>query len=291
MNIKKIFTIVILLLAFGLNAQIDLPVLLLAGEGGIKYGADAQTKPQKLKNNSVLSSNGQLKLNGKGKAVLYCNGSYQTLEGKGVYLLKETFQKAAQTTDEALSKMFNAYLTAAGGKGDFGIKRPKDQALIKALSPVGGKLATFSIRFYWQTEEETPGLKLELLDENGKSIHKTKASGGEAVVDPRKARLFPGRTFSWRVFSETNPETSSEAKTFQMSTIGQKDLVLKDLKEAKRYQDAKPNLQTLMEAAYWEEKEWYWDADALYRKLTKEAPDNQLYQQLYKAFLQRCGLE
>lgn len=291
MSIKRISTIILLLLAFGLSAQSDLSILLMEKSGGIKYAADAQTKPQKLNNNNVLSVDGRLKLNAKGKVILYCNGVYQTLEGKGLYLLNEAFKDAKETEPSEFTKLFNNYLAAAAGKAVFGKKQPKDKAPIAAISPVAGTLATFSIPFYWRMDDEAADLKLELLDAEGKTIHTVEVSGGEATIDPRKARLFPGRAFSWRVFSEANPELSSKPKTFQMSTIGQKDLVLSALKEEKRYQEAKPDLQMLMEAAFWESKEWYSAADGLYRQLSKEAPENQLYQQLYKAFLLRCGLD
>jgi len=279
-----------LLFSLGSYAQVDLPVLMTEVSKGIKVAANAQAKWSKVKTPKVVSSDSRMTLNKTASVTMYCNGIFKTLEGQGEYNLSDVFRDQIQATTTEWQKEFNTFLSAAGNsERSFGKKLPEDNGQIKAISPMAGKLATFKIQFYWQADEEITDLQLEITNADGKVMYTAEASGGVALADPRKARLLPGRDYNWRVFSSSQPELTSDNKTFQMNTLGQKSQVLPGLKEDKSYQDTSPFIQSLMEAAWFESKEWYFDADQSFRKLLKNMPDNPLSMQFYQAFLNRCG--
>lgn len=276
---------------WNVSAQNHWPVLMLEVSKGVKYAPAGQSKWTKVKTPGVAFVDGKLKLNGKGKAMLYCNGAYKTVEGKGEYALREVFDEAKQKETTELLETFHAMAAAAGDPAQrFAKQLPADKAPIQSLAPVTGPVATFDLHFYWQTEEKVDTFLLKITDPDGQEVYAAEVSDTKAAVDPRKARLFPGRDYSWQVTAVGQPEVASKVKTFQMNTLGQKRVISAVFREGPRYQEARPNIQALMEAAWYEKEGWYYDAHEAYRSLLENAPENALYQRLYAAFLSRCGV-
>lgn len=296
----------ILLFAGLLPAQPDdFPAVVISSQGKVQYAAADNSAKLKITPGAVVKKTGTLKIKGNGSAVVYCNGRLQNLKGKGTYALPEVFKGglASLNFDPEFGKYVRASVEFAGGKqsGDgWGtvVTDPKkggdgwggSGVNIVPILPFG-KLAPGVVQFVWSRPAGANSYQLEILDDDGKSLHSTTVADTFASVDLQKLNLTPNQIYSWKVSVPGNAKLESPLREFTISSPEAQVEATKRATTTSTYRDGSPALRGMMEAIALEKAEWYNAAGQQYETLLKQYPNDNMLRMMCSAFWMRYGLE
>lgn len=280
------------LLGFGLQAQMDVPILLTKTYKKVKYAPEQGARFSKVEGTKSLSPEGVLKLKGKSTARLYCNGTFKELEGKGNYSVAELFEDELRYAPMGFSNVFNDRLMAAigGPKGSdttavssgWGNKKFD----IIGQTPIGKTTAGQPLTFRWQSKEELPEYTFTIEDKSGKTLYSTTVSKKQLALNLAEQGLEANMAYAWKVTQPGEGGASSNKFYFSVVSEEEKAEVMKALQEEEAYQQAEPLMKKLMEAAYLEDAEFYYAADTAYEEAAKMDKGG-LPEEMYKAFVRR----
>ncbi len=281
------------LLSIGLQAQVDVPILLTKTHKKVKYAPEQGARFSKVEATKSLDPGGVLKLRGKSKARLYCNGTFKELEGKGNYAVAELFEDELRYAPMGFSNVFNDRLMAAigGSKGSdtmavssgWGNKKFD----IISQTPIGKTTAGQPLTFRWQSKEEFSEYAFTIEDESGKTLYSATVGKKQHTVNPSEQGLTAGMAYTWRVTQPGENGASSNKFYFSIVDEAEKAEVMKALQEEEAYQQADPLMKKLMEAAYLEDAEFYYAADEAYEAAARMEGEGGLPEEMHKAFVRR----
>lgn len=282
-----------LLLAFGLQAQSDVPILLTKTEKKVKYAPEKDARFSKVEAVKSLDADGVLKLRGKSVARLYCNGAFKELEGKGEYVVGDLFADELRYAPMGFSNTFNGRLMAAIGGPKEGDTIPPSSGWgnkkfdIVSETPIGKAVAGKSLTFRWQSREDLPEYTITIEDAAGKTIHSATVKEKQYMFNLGEHGLMAGKDYSWKVAQPGEAGASSDKYYFSVAGEAEKAEVMKYLQEEEAYQQADPVIKKLMEAASLEDAEFYYAADAAYKEAAGMADKGELPKEMYEAFMRR----
>ena len=154
-----------------------------------------------------------------------------------------------------------------------------------------GKLAPGVVPFVWSRPAGANTYQLEILDENGKSLHSATVADTFASVDLQKLNLTPNRIYSWKVSVPGNPSLVSSLREFTLSSPEAQVEATKRATGSSTYRDGSPALRGMMEAIALEKAEWYNAAGQQYETVLKQYPNDNMLRMMCSAFWMRYGLE
>lgn len=292
-----LFFVSCLLLAFSLQAQEDMPILLSKSYKKIKYAPAPGAKFAKIEAVKSLDAKGVLKLGGKSTAKLYCNGRFKDIEGKGEYAIADLFAEELRYSAMGFANTFNGMLMAAinGPRGSdttatssgWGNKKFD----IIGTTPIGKAVAGQSLNFHWQSKKPLPEYEFMIEDESGKVIHSKKVGQKQYTLNFSDLNLQAGKTYAWKVVQPGGEGMASNKYLFTIAAEKEKEEVISALQEEEVYQQADALLKKLMEAASLEEAEFYYDADRSYEEASQMAGDEELPEKMREAFARRRSVE
>ncbi|MCB9267370.1 MAG: hypothetical protein H6558_20295 [Lewinellaceae bacterium] len=293
MSNKIMLFIGCLLLAFGLHAQDDVPILLTKSDKKVKYAPGQGEKFSKVSAVKSLDAGGVLKLSRKSSARLYCNGSFKELEGKGEYTIADLFQDELKYTPMGFSNTFNGMLMAAigGPRGSdttssssgWGNKKFE----IAGETPIGKTTANQSITFRWRSREVLPAYEFVIGDESGKVVHAATVNEKKYALELGSLGLNTGKKYFWKVQAPGGEGASSGKYSFTIADEGEQAAAMEGLQEEEAYKKADPLIRKLMEAASLEEAEFYYAAGQAYEEATKMSDKGDLPKNMREAFSRR----
>ncbi|MCK6692009.1 MAG: hypothetical protein L6Q97_07890 [Thermoanaerobaculia bacterium] len=154
-----------------------------------------------------------------------------------------------------------------------------------------GKLAPGVVQFVWSRPAGANSYQLEILDDDGKSLHSTTVADTFASVDLQKLNLTPNQIYSWKVSVPGNAKLESPLREFTISSPEAQVEATKRATTTSTYRDGSPALRGMMEAIALEKAEWYNAAGQQYETLLKQYPEDNMVRMMCSAFWMRYGLE
>lgn len=281
-----------LLLAFSLQAQEEVPILLTSSYKTVKYAPEKGARFARIKATKSLDAKGVLKLGGKSTAKVYCNGAFRDLEGKGEYLIADLFARELEHSAMGFSNTFNDMLMAAigGSRGSDSIPASdgwgNKKFDIVSRTPIGKAVAGQKLRFQWASREALPQYEFILEDESGKVLHSATVSETIYTADLGALGLKKGK-YAWKVVKAGGEGPASNKYFFSVTGEDEKARAMKALQDEEGYQQADPLMKKLMEAAWLEDSEFYYAADMAYKEAAQMADEGALSRKMYEAFMAR----
>lgn len=285
------------MLAFSLQAQDDIPILLSKSYKKIKYAPEPGAKYSKIQAVKSLDAKGVLKLGGKSTARLYCNGLFKDIEGRGEYVIADLFGDELNYRAMGFANTFNGMLMAA-------IRGPRGTDTTSASSgwgnkkfdiisatPIGKAISNQSLRFQWQSRENIPEYEFTIEDESGRVIHSKKVNQKEYTVDFSGLGLKAGKSYAWKVVQPGGEGMVSDKYFFKVADEKEKADVITALQEEEVYQEAGPQMKKLMEAASLEDSEFYYAADQAYVEAAQMSGKEDLPEKMREAFVRRRSVD
>ncbi len=278
-----------LFLFSGLQAQDDVPILLTDTYKKVKYAPETGAKFSKVKATKSLDPDGVIKLNRKSTAKVYCNGKFITLEGKGEYPIKETFEDEFDNFLMGSANIFNSMLMAAVGDDT---KKTTDGSTadglgnkkfdINSRTPVGKVKAGQAVHFQWSSKQPAPSYTFSLMGPDGETLHETSVSGTSIEVFLDKLDLTEGTTYYWKVAA--GEDMASDKYDFVVSSGEEQMNAIEKAKSNSAYKEASPLMRKLMEAASLEQDGFLYAAAQAYKEAQQMDEKGEVAEKMYQAF-------
>ena len=306
MKMLSILTCLVLLTE-ALPAQNETPVVVVASKGKVRYIPPADAKTIKALPGAVVKKNGTIKMSSGATAVLYNDGRFQRLQGKGKKELSAVFNDANALSSLNFDPQFGQYVQAAveltaskRGKDGWGtaVTDPTKSgdgwggmgARITLILPYG-KVVPEMVTFSWSRPANATRYQLDILDDNKRPVHSATVTDTSAAIDLRKLNLMPGLTYSWKVSVPGSAEQVSGVRDFTVGTAEDLAKTRKKATNSNIYPDGDPVLCGVMEAVALEKAEWYYAAAQTYAALFRKYSNNNMLRMSYAAFWMRYRME
>lgn len=287
----------------GLNAQGKLVVLHVTGQAEYLpfYGA----KPLYLAPGDELEVKGKIKCKGSGAVRLIFDGIPITVTGTKVREVEEIVKTATRhsqmsftgrffsflnesvnegVTDEKLKKHHRRYMNKTSG-GIKGFATP--DVTVKAILLTTGKLPSANVIFKWRNLQGGGPYLFIMKDAAQKEVARVLTRDTALTLDLDQLSLNLDEEYIWMV--ERGEKDHSAQIPFEVCPSQVVDQHT-DLSNEPAFQSAGPEDRQLMAAFLLEEEHFYYAADQIYQKLTKQSPDNAIYRRVYASFLARMDM-
>lgn len=154
-----------------------------------------------------------------------------------------------------------------------------------------GNLTSGTTRFVWSKPAGANTYQLDLLDDDGKTVHSATTTDTFATIDLRTLNLEADRLYAWKVHVPGNASLSTLPLSFALSTAEAQTAAANRASNSAIYRDGGPMERGLMEAVALERAEWFEAAEQRYAALLNQNPKDKMLRIMYAAFWMRYGLE
>ena len=303
----KTYWIFLMLFLFGngplsLPAQADLYVLRTVGR--VEYVSSQDARPVRLVATNKITARGSVVLYDGASLKLRLDDQTIDLNEKGIFSLPVLVKEKGKEKNLGFFGRFWAFVAEGISNTDdtYKVEKYHQQYLSKGIgggiegfaSNFGihvhqlpsGRLGDTTLVLSWDsTGLEAPFQTRIVSERDGREVW--------AAITPQTTctlqldTLAAGETYRLFVVQETaDTVLSSGGILFQYDPIRQQRL-FEQLQKTSEFQEALPVEQSLMRAHALESRSYLYGADAVYRQLLSELPENELIRRMYAAFLLR----
>ena len=293
---KLLFLFTLLSISQFAIGQTDLPAVVTAVEGKVKYSPRQKGCLKKLDTGTTLAEEGRVNLKNGARLRVYYDGRFHTFTDPGKQSVSALMPAQERGVAGGFASDFGNFLLAAAGGGtkDSGSDREKTgwgKKDFVAIMPFGGKVTDARTRFIWNEADGGLTYKVQIMAAGSDDpLLSRETTGGSLEINLEDAGLSRGRTYEWVVADASDANRQSARTSFTFASPAEKDQLLGKLKGMDNYQQGSDLEKGLMEAFLLERGEFFADANAHYLMLISQQPGNEIPKKAYRTFLNENGL-